>query len=384
MNLVDVAKSTLEGPVVERISAYLGETPGHTQQAINDAVPSVFQGMASQASSKEGAAKLYELAKESGQKEGGLLSKLGTSMAPQDAEALGQKGQSLLRSLFGDREPQVAEQVASHAGISRGAASKLLALVSPVAMAVLGREMLARGVGVAGLTGLLSGFKPAYAGVSTAGTHHTPEVFRPPTRATERHEWDASTTRTKVGWLPVALLALAALIGLMWAARGRHREANVENAPHAATVQQAQPTAGTLPPAERLGPGAEQLSSFLDDQNATLPKRFAFEGLNFGTDSTALSGAAPANLDAIASALKAHPTAQVRIEGNTDGSGDPTVNQKLSLARAEAVRDLLVQRGVPASQLSVAGNGSARPVAGNDNEDGRAANRRIELVVVRR
>jgi OOP family OmpA-OmpF porin len=59
-------------------------------------------------------------------------------------------------------------------------------------------------------------------------------------------------------------------------------------------------------------------------------------------------------------------------------------NKKLSLDRAEAVKAMLAQAGVAADRISVAGYGQERPVASNDTDDGRAANRRTELVVMRR
>jgi OOP family OmpA-OmpF porin len=75
---------------------------------------------------------------------------------------------------------------------------------------------------------------------------------------------------------------------------------------------------------------------------------------------------------------------QVSLEGHTDSTGDAVANKKLSLDRAEAVKAMLAQAGVAADRISVAGYGQERPVASNDTDDGRAANRRTELVVMRR
>lgn len=71
---------------------------------------------------------------------------------------------------------------------------------------------------------------------------------------------------------------------------------------------------------------------------------------------------------------------QLRIEGHTDNVGDPKFNQGLSVRRAGAVRDYLVQRGkVKASRLSFVGFGQTKPIAPNDTDAGRAKNRRVEL-----
>jgi outer membrane protein OmpA-like peptidoglycan-associated protein len=70
---------------------------------------------------------------------------------------------------------------------------------------------------------------------------------------------------------------------------------------------------------------------------------------------------------------------RVTIVGHTDSTGSDAINDPLSRERALAVRDYLSTRGVPPSRLSVAGRGSHEPVASNDTEAGRAANRRVEI-----
>lgn len=75
------------------------------------------------------------------------------------------------------------------------------------------------------------------------------------------------------------------------------------------------------------------------------------------------------------------PTATVEIEGHTDGDGDAAFNQGLSEKRAQAVSEYLVRAGLPADRFRPVGFGSTKPVAGNDTDDGKAQNRRIEFVV---
>ncbi len=79
--------------------------------------------------------------------------------------------------------------------------------------------------------------------------------------------------------------------------------------------------------------------------------------------------------------IRAFPAVTLRIEGHTDPSGDPAADQKRSLARADALKDLLVKAGVPSDRLTTAGLGSEHPVATNDTALGRAKNRRIELLL---
>lgn len=87
-------------------------------------------------------------------------------------------------------------------------------------------------------------------------------------------------------------------------------------------------------------------------------------------------------LDDIAEASAACP-GQLRIEGHTDSSGTAAFNERLSAARADAVKGALVERGVSADRLTTVGVGPARPIASNSTARGRSANRRIEISVVR-
>ena len=85
-------------------------------------------------------------------------------------------------------------------------------------------------------------------------------------------------------------------------------------------------------------------------------------------------------IDEIATALRNTPALKVGIEGHTDNVGAAAPNLKLSEARAQAVMAALVAKGIAAARLSAAGFGQTRPIADNAAEDGRAKNRRVELV----
>lgn len=82
-------------------------------------------------------------------------------------------------------------------------------------------------------------------------------------------------------------------------------------------------------------------------------------------------------LDQFARGLDANQV--VRVVGHTDNTGSDAVNNPLSVNRANAVRDYLVMRGVPAARITTEGRGSYEPVADNTSEAGRARNRRVEI-----
>jgi outer membrane protein OmpA-like peptidoglycan-associated protein len=102
----------------------------------------------------------------------------------------------------------------------------------------------------------------------------------------------------------------------------------------------------------------------------------------FTSGQSALLPGAMVKLNDVADALvKGNPESKIVVEGHTDSQGRASDNQDLSLARAQAVRDYLASRGIAQDRISAQGLGSTRPVATNKTPEGRADNRRVEIVV---
>ena len=101
----------------------------------------------------------------------------------------------------------------------------------------------------------------------------------------------------------------------------------------------------------------------------------------FGNDGFSLTPDDEPILTQVADKLKACSTAHATINGYTDNSGTEAINIPLSTQRAGTVADFLVGHGVARDQLTVNGLGSMNPVASNDTTEGRAKNRRVEIVV---
>jgi peptidoglycan-binding protein ArfA len=103
--------------------------------------------------------------------------------------------------------------------------------------------------------------------------------------------------------------------------------------------------------------------------------------ITFGNDGFSLTPADDQILTQVAAKLKTCPNAHATINGYTDNSGTQAVNVPLSNNRAQSIADFLVAHGVTGDRLTVRGLGSINPVATNDTPDGRAKNRRVEIVV---
>jgi outer membrane protein OmpA-like peptidoglycan-associated protein len=103
------------------------------------------------------------------------------------------------------------------------------------------------------------------------------------------------------------------------------------------------------------------------------------EGVNFKSGTAVLLPASDQILDNVAKALIAHPEVKVEISGHTDADGKDSYNMKLSQQRANAVKNYLVKKGVPAARLVAKGYGELHPIADNKTPEGKAKNRRVEL-----
>lgn len=400
-NLLSAAKTYLTPGVVRNASVVTGESETATRQAMHSGVASVFAGLTSLASTAGGASTLGNLTQEPACSK--LLNNVSSSFGGgSETSSLMNSGQKLLGTIFGDRTSSVADAVARSSGISPSSSGKLMAMLAPLAIGVLGKHVAARGLNATGLTSSLIGQSDEFADAAPAGLskllssraptpagiHVAPDtdLYRdqaPAATATVRTPERPSGTR----WWPLLLIGVAILGLLFWLFRNignRPREAGrqivttSQNAP-----ARIPPPAATNIPVPRASLD-NNLASFLADGSQTAPKTFAFDHLNFETASTQLTADSQGTVTSLSEILKAHPDAQVRLSGYTDNTGAPNANQKLSLDRANAVKQMLVNGGIAADRIVTTGYGQNRPIASNDTEEGRAKNRRLELTVTQK
>lgn len=145
----------------------------------------------------------------------------------------------------------------------------------------------------------------------------------------------------------------------------------------------AAPTPGPAPtppaapaPAPPVTPEAAAVQQALD-------ALLASKVIEFPSGSTSLTQQWVNAVNDVAAALTGN-AAKVQITGHTDSRGDPLVNLRLSLTRAESIKAALVERGIAADRLTTTGYGAERPIADNNTDAGRQRNRRIEFVVAAR
>jgi outer membrane protein OmpA-like peptidoglycan-associated protein len=103
----------------------------------------------------------------------------------------------------------------------------------------------------------------------------------------------------------------------------------------------------------------------------------------FATGQSTLLPIAQDRLQQVAQALEDAPSGAIVVEGHTDSTGSQAANEELSRRRAEAVRDFLITHGVDRDRIRAVGLGPSRPVADNKTPEGRANNRRVEIVLQR-
>ncbi len=107
----------------------------------------------------------------------------------------------------------------------------------------------------------------------------------------------------------------------------------------------------------------------------------AMKGIQFETGKSVIKKSSYAILDLISSIFIENPDYRVEIQGHTDNVGNPQKNLILSEKRANSVRDYLIGKGVPESQLTAKGYGDTKPIADNKTKAGRAENRRVEFSI---
>ncbi len=183
----------------------------------------------------------------------------------------------------------------------------------------------------------------------------------------------------------IASSARAADLQSAAAARDATDAANVVAARDAA---RAATTADAAMATERARAAATARADLLARLNSALPTRESPRGLiseiggvHFATGTASIDSPAREGLARLSGIVASYPGLRFNIEGHTDSVGSAAMNNELSLRRAMSARDYLIGQGVAASSVNVQGFGFSMPVADNSTNEGRARNRRVEIVI---
>jgi OOP family OmpA-OmpF porin len=145
------------------------------------------------------------------------------------------------------------------------------------------------------------------------------------------------------------------------------------------------PTNTTTYTGECTGVGGTQTASATVTVTAPPPKVLDKMTLrvNFDFDKSVIREADEAELKKAVGFVRKYPNANVKIEGHTDSMGTEQYNEKLSEQRADAVQNYLIQKGaVQRANISTVGYGESRPIADNKTDEGRAENRRVDILIL--
>jgi len=358
-SLLTKALALLSPDAVRSSAESAGEKIDTMRRLLEGAVPAVLAALTGQVGTAEGATRLLEVIR-----------------AGNAADLAG--------LVFGPRMAEVADTLARWSGAGGAAATQALQASAGMVLKVLTDENSKRGFTASSLADFLQS-QHAHLGAFLPAPLRALFGFLP---AVGRQAVESVSTLTRAAQ---TVAVAAVLLGGLFFYRGCGAAPVAVAPPPPVEVAQPAPrqVEVQLPTGKAVnlleGSFNYELVRFLADKDdRRLPRTFVFDHLNFFTAKTEITPESQPTLDDLVAILAAYPATGVRLEGHTDSQGDPAANQKLSEDRAAAIRTILSGRGIAAARMATAGFGQAKPLATNSTEEGRAQNRRLELVVVKK
>jgi OmpA-OmpF porin, OOP family len=161
IDLIDLAKRQLTPEVVDKLSAYTGESGPATSKALSGSVPTMLAGLLSSASAPGGLTRLIDLFGQ-GRHDGSILSAIPAQLSGSGLDGLISSGSSILGSLFGTRQDAVTGVIASSSAVRQSSAGSLLSVAAPMVLGLIGRQLSSTGgVTMSSLKDLLLGQRSA-------------------------------------------------------------------------------------------------------------------------------------------------------------------------------------------------------------------------------
>lgn len=348
-NLFSSTQKLLTPEFVNKFSTALNLPADKIQAGLRTIIPAFLSGMVKKGSSEVGAQSLVNIAKNQS---------IDPNRSPDNLNESSYlaKGDNTLRGIFGNDVSKIANSIGDQTGMNVKSVTVMMGMVAPMVMGIFNKKVRSDGLSAAGVMNYLDEQKPALKGFSLSqlmGANNT----------------RFSSSDQSSPWSLVVLLTLC-VAAFFWWFSAKQGEPLSEQ-------QQERIEMKATEAAELSG-----LKNFIKSGNEkALPKRFSFENLKFAIGTNKLLPGSDSELDMIANIMKENPEVTARLEGFTDNTGNPVLNERLSEDRAQTVKSILVSKGVKSNRLETQGKGSRDPIANNNHEEGRTLNRRIDFVV---
>jgi outer membrane protein OmpA-like peptidoglycan-associated protein len=358
---MDVVKGYLTPDAVHIASSLVGESESSSLKTLNDAVASVFSGLANMVSSREGVASFGGLVRDS--RYGSAVDNVGSLFGGgSTTKSMLGAGQQLTDKIFSTKASSVAGLVARSGGVSSSSANTLLSLAASLTIGVLGKRAAAQGldastlantllseksgIGAAAPSGLsqILGGGPAVVSRnpevvaqtprSAADVRKGPVIHSYPDHLYPEHSYPEPHGQKR--WIALVLIAFGvlALLSFIRPRTPRGVESDLEH--------------------------------FLGDSSRAAPRMFDLDDLHFHAGTAQLTAGSEQAVDHLADILKANPNAQIQLVGHTNNTGSTEANRTLTLDRVNAVKAMLGDQGVPVERISTMGVSQHRTAVAND------------------
>ncbi len=443
-NLLQELNEKTAGSLAKHGAEFLGEDITETNTAVSGTYSTLIASLIQKGSEKDGAKKIYKMVQKADTDIIDSIDRIFTR-SPQTVNGLVNVGTRDIPTFVGSKHREASNLIANESGIKKDSSAKLMRLSSPFLMSILGKHVAEGNLDEAGLLNLINGQKGHVESMMPTDMKDTlemssfgwtkkekvAEVKKPKKKKKEpkiQKEMENKVVKEKVvkekkkaapvvqqvaeetgggimsifKWL-LPILAIGALVWFLVtrmacggvdapnikavANNAVEKTTNVVAAAKDKTVN----ALGSVNDAAlkaldgikfTAGSAGSQMMAFIKG-GAKGEGKFRFTNLNFASGSALIEGASGVEVDNLAAILKAYPDVKVSIEGYTDSKGNPESNKTLSRNRAEAVSLKLKEQGIAGDRITTQGFGAANPVATNDTAEGRAQNRRIEVVIVK-
>ena len=405
-NLLEMAVRHLGSSGLSTLGKALGLSEGQAEPAFKTGTASVLAGMLNKAGTESGLGAMLNMATESTGMDLSNPSEIFTD--PDKMVSLQQTGGSLLDGILGSRRDGVVNVLASSLGLDGTKSGSLLRIAAPVVMSLVGKLVKSKGLNMEGLAALLLGQKSHLRGNLPDGLLKALDaesldelaertvVETTPREAPHAAQATPVAKRSGMGkWLWPLLIAL----GVLWALNMCAKKEKIDDGVNGSVIEQDEviveetpadplgatpvkpetPDTATAAP-DTSGDFGQEFRDYLANAQRDPNREFALH-IEFPTDGSMPNAASLPDVQALINILQENPGLKIALEGHTDSDGDAGANQKLSEARAQAVKKMLTDAGIAEDRVTAEGLGPAGAVADNSTEEGKQKNRRIAVKV---